>query len=151
MIIQRMFSEKKKSEKDEKKAKAAAGIAAGSGLASVGADLAARKQLDKADKTWMEHNRNLDKRAKRIAKKTGTHNYVATLLWGDPKKIKKGEEMAKRHDRVVKRAIEKRVNAANKMSAGSTGLAVAALGSGVYALKKKRDSRKAKAEEEKES
>ena len=148
MIIQRMFSEKKKSEKDEKKAKAAAGIAAGSGLASVGADLAAGKQLDKADKIWMEHNRNLDKRAKRIARKTGTHNYVATLLWGDPKKIKKGEEMAKRHDRVVKRAIEKRVNAANKMRTASTGLMAAGVGSFLYATKKRRDARKAKEEKE---
>ena len=149
MIIQRMFSEKKKSEKDEKKAKAAAGIAAGSGLASVGADLAAGKQLDKADKIWMEHNRNLDKRAKRIAKKTGTHNYVGTFLWGDPEKVKKGEEMAKRHDRVVKRAIEKRVNAANKMSAGSVGLTAASIGSGLYALKKKKDAKKAEKEENK--
>lgn len=149
MIIQRMFSEKKKSEKDEKKAKAAAGIAVGSGLAGVGADLAAGKQLDKADKIMMEHNRNLDKRAKRIAGKTGTHNYIGSFLWGDQEKVKKGEEMAKRHNRVVKRAIEKRVNAANKMSAGSTGLAVAALGSGVYALKKKRDAKKAEIEENK--
>jgi hypothetical protein len=69
MIIQRLFSEKKR---DEKKAKIAAGVAIGSSLAGAGLDEAAVKQLEKADDIRLKHNRNLDERAQRIAKKTGT-------------------------------------------------------------------------------
>ena len=66
---------------------------------------------------------------------------------GGSKNVAKAEEMAKRHDRVIKRAIEKRINTADKLGKGSTGLAAVSLGSGIYALKKMGDAKKAKLEE----
>ena len=140
MIIQRLFSEKKR---DEKKAKIAAGVAIGSGLAGAGLDEAAVKQLEKADDIRLKHNRNLDERAQRIAKKTGTKSsLLGNFIIGDPEKVKKAEEMGKRHSRVIQRAIDKRVGAANKMGKGSLGLAAVSLGSGAYGLKKMRDAKK---------
>lgn len=150
MIIQRLFSEKGK--KDKKKAKIATGLAFGSIAGSVGADALAADHETKADKIIAKHHQNLDKRGKRIAKKVGVTNNLGTFLFGkNPEAVKKGEEMAKRHDRIVKGAAEKHIKAAEKLGKTGKALTAVGIGSGLYALKKQGDAKKAEKEEKKES
>jgi hypothetical protein len=137
MIIQRLFSEKEKPGKKEKIAK---GISISSGIGALGS---AGKAIYH---DTISKNATIDeqKRAEKLAKKTGTKvaGYFNDKLEGDPGKVKKAEELAKRHDRYVKSLINRHEAKFKDAGKAGIGLAVISTGSGLYALKKKKNSKK---------
>jgi hypothetical protein len=140
---QKEFAEKK-SNKDEKKSKIAGGIAAGLGA---GALVAGNKSMNtalKSKKIIDSYNMNnaLHKYDKKIAAKTGTTALPFGGIAGDPEKVKKAEELSKRHRRVVQNTINKLDKKANKLGATGLVLGAASLGSAAYGLKKKKDAKK---------
>ena len=137
MIIQRLFSEKEKPEKKEKIAK---GIFIASGIGALGS---AGKAIYH---DTISKNATIDeqKRAEKLAKKTGTKvaGYFNDKLEGDPGKVKKAGELAKRHDRYLKSLIKRHEAKFKDAGKAGIGLAVISTGSGLYALKKKKNSKK---------
>ena len=145
MIIQRQKEFSDKAKKDSKRAKIAGGIALGSIAGSVGADSLAANQESKADKILAQHNKNLDARNKRIAKKAGITTNLGNLLFGkNPEGEKRAKEMAKRHDQIVKRAAEKHMKVAKAAGKVEPALTAVGIGAGLYALKKMGDAKKEK-------
>ena len=140
MIIQRLFSEK--SEKDKKKAKVSKGISIASGIGAIGSAGKAIYHDTVAKNASVDEG----KRAEKLAKKTGTRvtGYFQDKLEGDPEKVKKAEELAKRHDRYVKNLIKHHETKFKDAGKAGIGLTAISLGSGLYALKKKKDSNKEK-------
>ena len=137
MIIQRLFSEKEKPGKKEKIAK---GISIASGIgALVSAGKATYHDTISKNVTIDEQ-----KRAEKLAKKTGTKvaGYFNDKLEGDPEKVKKAKELAKRHDRYVKSLINRHEAKFKDAGKAGIGLAVISTGSGLYAIKKKKNSKK---------
>lgn len=140
--LERLYSEKSK--KDEKKAKIAGGVAAGLGIGSM---IAGNKSLDAALKSKEiadSYNMNnlLHKYDKKIAAKTGTTASPFVGIIGDPDKVKKAEELSKRHRKIVQRAVDNQAKKANELGAVGAALGAASLGAAAYGLKKKRDAKK---------
>ena len=138
MIIQRLFSEKEGS----KKSKVAKSISIASGIGSIGSTGKAVYHDTVAKNASVDEG----KRAEKLARKTGTKvaGYFQDKLEGDPEKVKKAEELAKRHDRYIKNLVKRHETKSKDAGKAGLGLVAISLGSGLYALKKKKDSNKEK-------
>jgi hypothetical protein len=137
MIIQRLFSKKEKSGKKEKIAK---GISIASGIGAIGSAGKAIYHDTVTKNAFIDEG----KRAEKLAKKTGTKvgGYFQDKLEGDPEKVKKAENLAKRHDKYVKNLVKRHEAKFKDAGKAGIGLAAISLGSGLYAHKKKKDSKK---------
>lgn len=122
MIIQRLFSEK--SEKDKKKAKVAGKVAAVGGAGSIAAGLGSKYLKNKADYLTLVHK-----------------DIVPAVL---EERFDKTPGLEERYTRRADRAIKKSENTAKKLGKAGIALGAASVGAGLYALKKKKDSKKNK-------
>lgn len=140
--LEKLYSEK--SEKDKKKSKIASGVATGLGAGAIVAGVKSKNALEKAKEIANSYNRNalLNKYDKRIAAKTGTTVLPFGGVMGDSEKVKKAEELSKRHKRVVQNAVNKLANKSLKLGATGLALGTAGLGAAAYGLKKKGDAKK---------
>ena len=138
MIIQRLFSEKEGS----KKSKVSKSISIASGIGAIGSTGKAVYHDTVAKNASVDEG----KRAEKLARKTGTKvaGYFQNKLEGDPEKVKKAEELAKRHDRYIKNLVKRHETKSKDAGKAGIGHAAISLGSGLYALKKKKDSNKEK-------
>lgn len=108
---------------------------------------AALKSKEIADSYNM--NNLLHKYDKKIATKTGTTALPFGGVMGDQEKVKKAEELSKRHRKIVQRTIDNQAKKANKLGAVGAALGAASLGSAAYGLKKKKDAKKKNEKEDK--
>jgi len=122
MIIQRLFSEK--SEKDKKKAKVAGKVAAVGSAGSIAAGLGSKYLKNKADYL------------------TFVHKDIGPAVLDE--RFDKTPGLEERYTRRVDRAIKKSENASKKLGKAGIALGAASVGAGLYALKKKKDSKKNK-------
>lgn len=154
MIIQRLFSEKKKSEKDEKKAKVAGGVAAGAGAAGVGSMVGSKKLEKESNKAFdsILKKTNRDIRGEKVAKKVGArynreYEYVFKPVRDSAGNTHefldhKGNELLKRHKNITRNKALNLIGKSENLKKTGLALGAVSLGSAGYALKKKKDSKK---------